>query len=179
MTKVKKVIEQVAREFRRSRGPKLRLGKKVRDIIKKRVQSRKIVSSDNEPPEETKTLRSPDLSPKYADQRKRLQNPGDFFSPGRSNLTLTGQMLNSMDFKVSGDTIEVFIPDSSRSPAVFQSKRKRNGSTYRYESGNNKTNAEIARLVAQERPFMALSSDEIRIVEQELQDILDEITRKL
>jgi len=100
--------------------------------------------------------------------KNKLEKPklGEFGSPRRSNLTLSGQLLNSMTFRFSSKEIYIFIPNSSR--------RK----TSKYDSAD-KTNKEVAEFVAQERPFMAITSGELRILEREVDLIISEILRSL
>lgn len=100
--------------------------------------------------------------------KNKLEKPklGEFGSPKRSNLTLSGQMLNSMTFRFSSKEIYIFIPDSSR--------RK----TSKYDKGD-KTNKEIADYVSKDRPFMAITSGELRILEREVDLIIGEILRSL
>lgn len=89
------------------------------------------------------------LSQNYINYRKRLvagksrksvKKFGDFFSPSRSNLTFTGQMLDALKTDVdpaSGRAI-VFVDDTPR-------------------SGDDLTNAEVAVKVAEAgRPFLGL-----------------------
>lgn len=115
------------------------------------------VSSDNRRAGDARKLRP--LSSNYIEFRKALnkqkrkmskktkqnQKPttirtGSFFSPTRSNLTLTGQMLDALDTKTdaSKGLITVFVESSKR-------------------DGESLTNAEVAAKVANEgRPFLGL-----------------------
>ena len=91
------------------------------------------------------------LSPRYVKWRRSLSRKkakvrtGYLFAPGRSNLTLTGQMLDALRQKATPaeSTIEVFVENSRRREAG------------RYE--DELTNAQVARKVAENgRPFLGL-----------------------
>jgi hypothetical protein len=73
------------------------VGRKVVELIQGFTRSGKSIVGSNS--EQLKPL-----SQKYIEQRKKRVREGrkhidpDFFSPAKSNLTLTGQMLRSIDF---------------------------------------------------------------------------------
>lgn len=60
---------------------------------------------------------------------RRLDQVGPFFRPASktSNLTFTGQLLESLESKVVGNNIEIIIPDSGRSDS-----KETNAQIYRY-----------------------------------------------
>lgn len=113
-----------------------------------------------------------ELSPKYIEFRKkvftsrwkagsyadRLQRvgAGEFFSPPKSNATLTGQMLGSISFQVNDTGVRIFIPE-----------------TVRKEGG--KTNAQVLEFYSEVRPFFNLTRDERRILEREIENELRKI----
>lgn len=164
------------------RFPKLLVGTKVyrplaefaRDMLYRRVKSGYGVNTDDQPAASTSRQKLKPLSKSYRDFRSgkayffrgpegkirrvpgrstRLDNIGAFFSPSRSNLTMTGEMLESLRFTVTSDGFKLIIPNTRRS--------------------DGKTNAEVARYVAQNgRPFMAFHSGELLILRRQLTDII-------
>lgn len=116
-----------------------KLGKESRDNIKLRTRQGYGV---NEKGGKREALRK--LSDPYIERRKTLKKQGKLSqktSPrgvrGRSNLTKTGKMLDSLSYKVDGDSVEVFIKGSEN-----QDKAKEN--------------AEMG------RPFMNMTDKDIR-----------------
>ena len=105
------------------------------------------------------------LAQSYIKQRQSMQKSGkvgsDFFSPGRSNLTLTGQMLDSLDYKV----------DEQRGSVSVQASGIRS---------DGKDNSKIAQYVTdQGRPFLGLDETGQKRIEQLIQEELRRIFRKL
>lgn len=97
------------------------------------------------------------LSPRYVKWRRKVQRglskvkPGPFFSAARSNLTLTGQMLDALDFKADPKRQEftVFVQDSGRDDDL--------------------TNAEVAKEVAKfGRPFIGLDKKGVDVVTRKI-----------
>jgi hypothetical protein len=88
-------------------------------------------------------------------QEKPFPSPvtGEFGSPRRSNLTLTGQMLNAIKYSSDGKGFKLYIDNNSR------------------EKDNN-TNAQIASYVRKKRPFFALTGGEQRILLKQFTDSL-------
>lgn len=86
------------------------------------------------------------LSRPYIETRKR-RRLGPFGRPGKSNLTLTGQMLESMFAEVEKGVLRVVIPPTSR-----------------YDTKLN--NAQVAEIVQEVRPFMQFTDGELRILER-------------
>jgi hypothetical protein len=79
-----------------------------------------------------------------AASKKAKKSFGEFFSPARSNLTLTGQLLDAVDsdYDSEAGTVTVFVKATSRTGA---------------EPDEPQTNAELAVKVAEEgRPFLGL-----------------------
>jgi phage gpG-like protein len=75
-------------------------------------------------------------------KKRALKKFGDFFSPSKSNLTLTGQLLDALVSKVEGNQAIVEVSNSQRSDV---------------QPGDLSTNAEVARKVIEDgRPFMRL-----------------------
>ncbi len=86
---------------------------------------------------------------------------GPFGRPDKSNLTLSGQMLESMTVTATSQGFSVFIPDTSRRPVTQGDKARL-------------TNKRVAELVAKDRPFMALTEGEVRILRLECEAIINE-----
>jgi hypothetical protein len=82
--------------------------------------------------------------------------PGPFFSPRRSNLTLTGQMLNSFEIKTKRRGFRIQIANNPR-------------------WDTNKSNRDIAEYVSVKRPFLALTEPEKRIVIRRYRELLRKI----
>lgn len=119
------------------------------------------------------------LAPGYKKYRKKYQEiykTGEFFSPNRSNLTFTGQMLDALTYKVNraGASFEVFVKNTMRQATNKVSKSKvakalSNKKTRRKalkalssrtgREDEAKTNAEVASDVADKgRPFLGLDA---------------------
>lgn len=72
------------------------------------------------------------LSRGYINYRKKLEQTsqmGDLFSPSRSNLTLTGQMLDALKYKIKSGSamVEVFVEASARNDTPQLTKRPKKG----------------------------------------------------
>jgi hypothetical protein len=75
-----------------------------------------------------------------AARKKAIKSFGEFFAPARSNLTLTGQLLNALKTRIdtARGEVTVFVADTRR-------------------AGEDLTNAEVAEKVAKGgRPFLGL-----------------------
>lgn len=162
---------------------KKRMGKLLKDIIYRRVKSGKGVTSEiAENPEHQKlkelsksyikmrqtatgTHYTAKKAPKskqkkitaiYRKERKGAPiKTGEFFSPGRSNATFTGQMLNSMRDIATLKGFKIYIPPT-----------KRNGSKL--------TNAQVYKFFSKDRPFFAVTPGEMRILQNEFDKIVQE-----
>ena len=94
------------------------------------------------------------LNEKYARRRKHLINTS-LTTPKRSNLTQTGEMLDSLTaVKKSDDTVEI----------TFSSEEAMDKATWNTDKG---------------RPFNNLSRSEIRQLKQSIQTKLDKILKKI
>lgn len=147
------------------------LGKQVTTIIYSRTKNRKGAENGVE------TTLAP-LSEAYVNYRSgkvefttrdgkfvefKIKRPrlGERGSPGRSNLTLTGQMLDSIDYKVTKNGITIFIPDSFR-------------------EGTHLTNADVARFVTEQgRPFFELTDKEVTSVQKTIINKLRELAKNV
>lgn len=156
------------------------IGKLAREIVYKRVKSGYGVSGlDGENIQKQKLK---PLSDSYIKQRQgkvkfitkngnviplvpgskfKIAKPklGEFGSPSRSNLTLSGEMLNAVKYELTRQGFTLVIPDSARS--------------------DGKTNAEVADLVQGVRPFFALTTQEVQILTREVERKLREIARRV
>lgn len=124
------------------------VGEQIADIVKKRVKSGYGVNSDTADKPSQRKLAP--LSESYKKARKRLGVTGSFASPVISNLTNTGQLLDSFSVKAKQGEVTVSIPNTQRKDGL--------------------TNREVADYVREKRPFFALTSPEVKIVEQIIRD---------
>jgi hypothetical protein len=146
----------------------LRIGKASQDLVYRRTKTGYGVSSlEVEKPKKTK-LKS--LHPNYVEYRKGLgqfqKKKGEapkarrvrsnFSSASKSNLTLTGQMLDSISIDVITRGVRLFIENTKR-------------------DGETQTNADVAQFVSEARPFFALTDDEqlviLRLIEREIRTL--------
>jgi len=156
----------------KSRGFYLRLGEKARDIVYKRAKAGGGVSSDTIPNPSPKKLAA--LGPSYITFRRGVKL-GSFGAPGRSNATLSGQMLDALTVEAKRFGFEVFIKDNSRSDIQLIPKRKSASPSNRSKSRNprksipqNLTNAQVYQFYREQRPFLGLTRDEQRIIVREI-----------
>lgn len=136
------------------------LGKTARELVYNRTKSGYGVNDDEDQrPDKTKLLR---LSPSYIKLRSKfsdLLGPGG--KPRKSNLTFTGQMLDSIEVEARRNGFTLKIPNTVR-------------------DDNAATNAWVADQVRKYgRPFFALTAAEqvvlFRILEKSLRDELKKI----
>lgn len=128
------------------------VGKQAREILYRRVKSGKGVSSDKI---EAPTLtRLASHKPSYTKFRSKLASKGftfgEFGSIGRSNLTLTGQMLDAIIVEARRNGFNLKIADTNRSDGKL-------------------TNAAVAEHAGNARPFFALTESEQRILFRNLE----------
>lgn len=81
------------------------------------------------------------------------------FSPNKSNLTLSGQLLDSIIVKVQNTSVLISIPSTSRTDSDFD-------------------NREVAELVSKERPFFDLTESERTRIVNEVTRIIRAETRR-
>jgi len=135
----------------------LSVGKKAKDVIRKRVKSGYGVNNSASSKAVRQKLKP--LSPGYIKSRRRIVL-GEFGKPSRSNLTLTGEMLNSIlvkVFAVKGVVLEV------------NRKTRRDGNT----------NAEIAAFTSIDRPWFNLTIPEQRIITTFIREYLIRELRRI
>jgi hypothetical protein len=122
----------------------------IRDTIYKRTKSGKGLTDGDADPGVARLKKLKPLSDSYIRQRlarkKAGFRSGEFFSPRRSNLTLTGALLNSLAVRKIGGQYQVIIKDSRR-------------------TDTRASNNEIAAFVSEERPFFGLANSELKRVE--------------
>jgi len=100
------------------------------------------------------------LSTGYKKYRKRFQEhaqTGEFFSPNRSNLTFTGQLLNAIAKKVlrSSSQAIIFIESTQRSPTPQIPTKS--GAIRKIKQQPALTNKQVAERVSDSgRPFLGL-----------------------
>ena len=110
----------------------------------------------------------------------RPESTGEFFSPGKSNLTFSGQMLDSITFKIRGTFgFTLYIPNSKRDPYKNNDVLNKQGPP---------TNREVAIYVqagrdkptkSKPRPFFELTKGETRIIMREYNQIIKRTIRRL
>ena len=176
--KIKAVVDKI-KGLSSSRANIDYLGKKITEVIYRRVKSGRGVSSltGSANPQGLKPL-----SKSYIAWRKGLvlffrtkknkklvavpkkkmnfKPPvlGEYGSPGKSNLTLSGQMLKAIEYRVKPKAIEMFINKKTRSKVRPNEKPL--------------TNEQVAAYVQKERPFFALTEGEIRIIKRDYRNRL-------
>ena len=135
------------------------MGESVKTRIQQQTRRGKDLSRDGD--------NQPRLSEKYIQYRKRLAKGNtrdgkkpdpEFFKPSKSNLTLTGQLLKSLDVTVNQNTKEISVkPKGIRDDGL--------------------TNEEVTRDLAQSgRTFLGLDKTGIKVLKKR---ILDEIRREI
>lgn len=104
------------------------------------------------------------LSEKYISLRRKARRLSSETTPDTSNLTATGQLLNSIKGLASRTVIKIFIKD----------KRGRDLSGNASKVGNNK----VREYVEKERPFFELTANERKYVEQTAAEIIKQQIRR-
>lgn len=157
---IRKEIESARDEALNSKFKK-DLAKFARLFMQKRIRGGFGVDSEDSVFPKSKRLNK--LSDSYKKRRRKLVkrgfSTGDSFSPNRSNLTLTGQLINSITESYDKNSIILTIPDSRRS--------------------DGKTNEEVHGYVNEGgRPFFAVTSDEEKLIEDKLRKRIESIFSK-
>lgn len=136
------------------------IGELVVRIVYNRVKKGKGVDSDSVGSADVQARRFPSettlkpLSGSYIEYRRKNRPRGKFGSARRSNLTNTGQMLEALGFRRNGTGVVVNIKE-----------------TFRYDS--ELSNKMVAELASEERPFLALTEKEYKIIESKIRQIID------
>lgn len=113
----------------------------------------------------------PPLSKKWIDRRTKLakvNETADWFSPRKSNLTFTGQLIKSLYFTVKGTTLTLKFKDNRRVPYTNLNGTKAKQSI---------TNARLSEILAEEHGSLIGLTDPMRkrvinIVQKRLREIL-------
>ena len=155
---VSRVIRKVKTELL-TRSFNRKLGNEAKEIVFKRVKLG--FGVDNEDSRNPRRVRFRKLTPNYIRQRRRRGVQGSFGGPRKSNLTDTGQLLDSMIVRANRDGFTILIPDSRR-------------------RGGRNTNAEVAIFVSDSgRPFFALTGAEVNILKKSITDRIRRLTRRV
>lgn len=143
-------IEQLVRE----KGFRKDLADLGRRIIFTRTKLGKGVKKNAKAPTKLKKL-----SPDYKAFRQVFKPIGSLGTPNKSNLTYTGEMLDSLKSETTLRGFRVFIP---------KSKRK-----------DGETNSEVAKSVSRQRPFLRFAQTEMRQLENFINDEFERRLEKL
>lgn len=100
------------------------------------------------------------LSPRWIGERKRIaeSNPtSDVYAPDRSNLSLTGQLLDSLKWeRLKNGIIEIGFAGIHKAYSIKRIRGKNAGKNV--QVGKNIPNEDLARYVSEVRPFMGIRS---------------------
>lgn len=131
------------------------------DSIYKRVKSGYGVSDDKaDAPTKQSFASMKSFSPKYLRFRKLHPPTGEFASPGKQNLTYTGQMLRAMNAKVFDSGFSLYIDNTSR-------------------RGSDLTNYQVAAYASKKRPFFALTDKETDVLQREYNKLIRQLINKI
>ena len=99
-------------------------------------------------------------------QDDRPRQTGEFFSPARSNLTFSGELLNSIEIDVGRYGFSIYIPDTTRR-------------RYNKFTKTRATNKEVAIYVQDAgRNFFELTGPEVDIIIKTINDFIKSTIRK-
>lgn len=159
------------------------LGMYIRQLIYARTKLGKGVSSGDADSETVSNVKLKPLSESYKKVRAgklrfftsrsghvfaiensknfKIQKPslGKLGTPNKSNLTFSGQMLEALKFEQTTRGVKLFIESSSR-------------------SGSKLDNDQVASYVSKDRPFLNMSKNESKRVEQFISDEIDRRMQK-
>jgi hypothetical protein len=160
---LKKLSDKIQKIIKESKEKEVleEIGTLAKDVIYKRTKAGRGLDKSR------KTLKSLNpLSNNYKLARKDIKL-GEFGSRNKSNLTLSGQMLNALDKKVHGKQVDIFIKNTARQAIKPTHKRP------------SQTNAQVANFVAENgRPFLGLADNEKKIVKNKYRNIIKAIVKK-
>lgn len=146
--KIQSRVRVTLDKFLSSKSLLNKIGEFSRERIFSFAKSGKSLDSDETPE------KMPSLSPGYMRYRAKVEKiaqMGKFFSPRRSNLTFTGQMLDALTFKTKSKKVEVFVEATARNdePRLRKEKKK----------GPRLNNAQVAAELAKRgRKFIGMDS---------------------
>ena len=135
-------------------------GTLMRDIIYKRVKAGKGVSVEKKVGGGNSNTTLKDLSPAYIKYRSK-KDLGPFASARRSNLTFSGELLESIIVKITGRTVKVEIEDVGHS---------------NFKGGMRKLADKLAK---EGRPFFGMSDTEVKILDNFVRRKIRERIREL
>lgn len=159
--RLKDLEQKVQKSLRAIKNVKInkRIANIAIDIIYKRVKAGGGVISDTVENAKPKKLRK--LSKPYI-RRRHLIDLGPFGRPAKSNLTLTGQMLEALFVKVTSKGFKIDVKNQVRL------------------GGGSLTNKQVANFVSEKgRPWLALTVTEQRILLKEYGNIVRELARRI
>lgn len=139
---IKKSVSKAVKDLQ-SKDFKEEVGRMVRDNIKLRTRLGKAASKTGGRAKKLKELSEP-----YKKERKRLRKKGVLSgdtTPAKSNLTKTGEMIDSLEYKINGDGVSVEVTGT-------ENIRKA------------KENADMG------RPFMYLTKIDIKAIQDLIQE---------
>jgi hypothetical protein len=145
-----------------------KLGLQLRTLIYGDTKAGKGVASDQEGA--GVEIRLAALSDTYVEYRRKKLNsknfsPGPFFKVSKSNLTFTGQMLESLDFEARQGLVRVFVSDTSRTELSGRRSKL--------------SNKDVADIVTRNgRPFLGLSQRNERTLDKEIERETRAIVRR-
>ena len=137
---------------------KLEFAEKARDIIYKRTKSGKGLTRDKRA-----VINLKKLSQRYIEDVRTKTVLGPFGSPKRSNLTLTGELLESIRIEYRNDAAYVEVPDDNRNSGKH----------------TNKKIADYVSRVKAGRPFFGLADTERKILDAHVGRLLRDRIRAL
>ena len=177
---ISKVFEQMIRSVGSASNRRL-LAKRATNIIYKRVKSGYGVNKEGLDVGLTKKNRLKKLSDLYIKQRqgkiyvytdtkgrvrvvkRKKATPmklGRYGTPRRSNLTLTGQMLEALSYKVGGGNVQISVKGTRR-------------------KGSPLNNKKLAKLVSEQgRPWLALTNSEWKVLQKRVRSFLTKEIQK-
>lgn len=147
-----------------------KIGIYAKDTIYKRVKSGGGVDDDTSDTAAKTQLKK--LHPNYVNYRKKYPGKGDYFSPGRSNLTYTGQMLDAIDFKVSKGVVTLFIKNNKRDDGKHTNKEIAEFNRVAHPTRKGKPGSKPKKnkqLIVPARPFFTLTVPEQRVLFRDIE----------
>lgn len=144
-----------------------KVAKKIVQLIYGRVKMGKGVSSDSMDPDKVKEVTLKALSDSYVAYKKRVKKGltridkslGSMVrTTSKSNLTFTGEMLEALTYEV-GKGIRVYVEDSNRT--------------------DGKDNKKVAGYASEERPFLALTQKEFKIIQDMYKKEITRLIRRI
>lgn len=151
---LKKLVESIV-----SREMLETIGARVVEIIQKRTRSGKGLDKDAQGVGGAGLTNLKPLSEMYREARKKMIL-GPFASANRSNLTMSGELLESIIYKIVGRDVVIEVENSDR--------------------GDGLTNKQLAKYVTdQGRPFFGLSTTEGKILDNFIRRLIRERLRDL